>query len=1492
MATDDDLPKSLSETYRHIDELSTLASKDPAQVQKILPSALEKLKACLEEQSFADEERKRALDELRISEELFHAFFNISAIGTAQLGLDERFIDANDRLCQITGYSRQELLRMTPTDLTHPDDRQREKDILSVYLQGLMGDYQAEKRYIRKDGLVVWVQVTASLIRDCQGKPLCSMAVIQDITDRKRTEEKLVALEEKTRDLLKRAPTGIYEIDFHGPRFLMVNDFVCAATGYTREELLAMSPFDLLADESKVLFQDRIRRQLSGEKVDDTVEYRGKVIDGRELIWVLKVAFTYDGEGRPVGAIVVGEDITERKMAEEALKLTSYTLEKAREIVIWFRPDGRIFYANDAACESFGYSRNELLSLSIFDINPNYTRAQWNDRWETLKGKGSTKYVVENLAKDGHWFPIDVTNTYIKHGGSEFMVGYARDITERRRADEALNEVRLNLERSLRFTEALLSAIPAPAFFKDREGRYIGCNHAFSELMGITADQIKGKTVEELWPAEYAALYHQKDLELMEHPGVQVYDFKVQDKDGVIRPVIYVKNVFYDGYNEVAGIVGTFVDITERKQAEEALHESEARFRGIYELSPIGIEIYDPDGKLIHVNKACLEIFGIDGVGDVLGFSLFDDPNVPDGIKDKLLNGDTVRYESIFDFEKVRALGLYDTIRSGTAHIDVIITPLRLGGLRDPRGYLAQVQDITERKRAEEALRESEEKFRIIADTSQASITLYQDGHTIYANHASEIIFGYSLDERRHMKFWEMIHPDYQEIAKARMAALLEGGSYHPQNEYKIIRKDGEERWILSSSSWLTYRGKPAIIANSIDITGRKKAELELSDAIIRDEKNQLVLDAVIQQMPAGIIITDASGTSAKNNQAMDRIWKRNMLPTENIENHDYRAFYADGREYKLEEWPLTRSLVKGEVVLGEEMTILRGDGTKGIVHVSSSPVRDKDGKIIAGVVVDVDITKQKRMEEELSRAKDELELRVQERTAELLEAKDAAEAAARTKSAFMANMSHELRTPLNAILGMTGILLDEDISPEHKDLLETVRTSGDALLSLINDVLYFSKMEAEKTDLEEQPFEIRALVEEALDLVAPAAARKDLNLAYNMVRGIPETAMGDPGKIRQILSNLLSNAVKFTEKGEITVTVKYDSAGVRDDLRFSVTDTGIGIPQDFLAKIFQPFSQADVSTTRRFGGTGLGLSISKSLAELMGGRIWVESKPGIGSTLHFTVKVKAEPGAVESWNAWPKPGLAGKRLLIADESRTNRRILGELAVEWGMAPQVAASGRSVLEMINKGDTFDTAIIGSKMPDMDVSNLAKVILRGTGDIPMIFLSQLGQRQPSEFRACMAKPIKPVQLYNILTGFFDRQAGEIHPGFEEEEPDHKDLAILLAEDEPSNQKVTLQMLRKLGYRADIVANGREALEAMERQPYNVVLMDVRMPEMDGLEATREIRRLWPSGPKIIAITAYALHGDREKCLEAGMDDYIAKPVKRAELAKILEKYQNR
>ncbi|MBS1811638.1 MAG: response regulator [Acidobacteria bacterium] len=657
--------------------------------------------------------------------------------------------------------------------------------------------------------------------------------------------------------------------------------------------------------------------------------------------------------------------------------------------------------------------------------------------------------------------------------------------------------------------------------------------------------------------------------------------------------------------------------------------------------------------------------------------------------------------------------------------------------------------------------------------------------------------------------------------------------------------------------------------------------ELRQQRTLLQEQKT--FLRKIIDLIPSFIFTKDREGRFILANQALAKAYGTTVEELIGKTDSDFNAQPEEVEKFRQDDLQVMDS--KHEKLIIEEFTDQHGK--QHWMQVNKIPIAADDGSVQQLLGVATDITLQQMIALEMQRAK------------------EAAEAATRSKSEFLANMSHEIRTPMNAVIGMTGLLLDTKLNDEQREFVEIVRTSSDSLLTIINDILDFSKIESGKLDLEHHAFSIANCIEESLDLLSSKAAEKELELAYILDENTPHDIVGDVTRLRQILVNLLSNAVKFTNAGEIVISVS--SQRLEEDkyeLQFAVRDTGIGIPQDRLDRLFKSFSQVDSSTTRQYGGTGLGLAISRRLSEMMGGTMWVESQPGEGSTFYFKIITSAAPTTLRLHMRREQPQLSNKRLLIVDDNETNRRILTLQARSWGMIPEAVASGAEALARLQQGEQYDLMILDMHMPGMDGARLSVEIraLQTEVKTPMIMLTSLAassrqlreQHGELDFAAFLTKPIKPLQLYEVIVGILVHQrpikvttppTAKLDAELSQQLP----LRILLVEDNVINQKVALRVLNRFGYRADVASNGMEAVEAVRRQPYDVVLMDVHMPEMDGLEATRRIcAEQRPDRPRIIAMTANAIQGDREECLAAGMDDYISKPVRVEELRAALER----
>jgi PAS domain S-box-containing protein len=686
-----------------------------------------------------------------------------------------------------------------------------------------------------------------------------------------------------------------------------------------------------------------------------------------------------------------------------------------------------------------------------------------------------------------------------------------------------------------------------------------------------------------------------------------------------------------------------------------------------------------------------------------------------------------------------------------------------------------------------------------------------------------------------------------------------------------------DQRILGALTIWRRAGGRfPGEVVNLLRTLATQSSVAIHNAGLFREvQRQKQYADALVQTSPVAIVTMDLRGTVVGWNPGAERLFGHTEAEALGRPMEDLVATPKTREEVRAN----IRQTLEGEGIraIGRRA---RKDGTPVDVEISSMPV------VVAGARMGM--------------------IGIYHDITDLLRARREAEAANEAKSAFLATMSHEIRTPMNAVIGMSGLLLNTALTDEQREYAEIVRQSGDALLTVINDILDFSKIEAGKLELESQPFDLLECIEGALDLVASRAAEKGLDLAYLVSDGTPGAIVGDVTRLRQILLNLLSNAVKFTERGEVVLSVsarRLDGPTPLDELTFSVRDTGIGIPADRVSRLFQSFSQVDASTTRRYGGTGLGLAISQRLTELMGGRIGVTSEVGVGSDFHFTIRAaatEAPPRAARRDLRGIQPALRERRVLVVDDNATNRKILTAHLDAWGMRPRATESPVEALGWVRAGEPFDLGILDMHMPEMDGVALARAIREhpAAATLPLVLFTSLGRREAraeSEgFAAYLHKPIKPSQLFDALVSVLAEQP--VHVREREAAPSHlapdmarrHPLRILLAEDNVVNQKVALRILGQLGYRADVAANGLEAIDAVARQTYDVVLMDVQMPELDGLGASRELNQRWPGDrrPRIVAMTANAMQGDRELCEAAGMDDYVAKPIRVEELVAAL------
>ena len=977
-----------------------------------------------------------------------------------------------------------------------------------------------------------------------------------------------------------------------------------------------------------------------------------------------------------------------------------------------------------------------------------------------------------------------------------------------------------------------------------------------------------------------------------------------------IRSIIW--NVGFAGVGMVLPLFGVLLwsitrltDLAAEAAEERSLAQAaEHKFHTLLEMAPDAIVLTDMQGTIVLTNRQVDLLFGYPP-GQLVGQPI------------EILVPEPARATHIAQRDQynkaptARPMGtnLPLTGRRQDGTIFPILTSLSHAQTSEGAFTMAAVRDVTQQKMEEAERERLSREIRLLLDSASGGLYgMDQQGHCTFINRAGAVMLGYEPGELISKNLHEVMHHSHADgspypEAECPIYIACNNGQDGQLDNATFWRRDGSAfpSEVVSRPIYEAETLKGAVITFT-DITARKQAEAALREG---EARLRTVVDTAMDASIAMDVAGNIIGWNAQaetifgwtGQEVMGRPLSQLIVPSQHREAHDQgvKRYLAEGIG------PVLNTRI--------EITALRKNGEEFDVEIAITPV--KVGGAIFFSAFLRDITERKRTQQEL------------------LEAKELAESSALAKSEFLATMSHEIRTPMNGVIGMTSLLLDTNLTAEQRECAETVRRSGDHLLTVINDILDFSKIEAGKLQLEIIDFDLRMAVGEAVDLLAEQATSKGLTLDRLFHADVPSALRGDPGRLRQILINLVGNAIKFTEQGEITLSVTLlQQTDCDATVRFEVRDTGIGLTPEAQGQLFQSFHQADSSTTRKFGGTGLGLAICKQLTELMGGQIGVEGKPGEGSTFWFTAQLSKQTESTALVNALTSQSLHGLRLCLVDDSPINRRILELYAARWGVQCVAAEDGSKALALLRQlaaqGQACDLALIDMRLPGMDGLKLATAIKADPLLAPtkLILLTSQGQRgdakaaQAAGYVAYLTKPVQASELYDCLTAVVrefptpdsseDTDVGRVSPPALitrhslAEKNAQTTMRILLVEDNVMNQKVTVRMLKKLGYhRVDLAANGLEALEALTRIPYAAILMDCHMPEMDGFAATREIRRREalthgsdaPNGKSlpIIALTASVQREDRDQCIASGMNDYLSKPVAPSVLAEVLARW---
>jgi len=1196
-------------------------------------------------------------------------------------------------------------------------------------------------------------------------------------------------------------------------------------------------------------------------------------------------------------------------------------LDNASELIQTIRVDGSITYVNRAWRETLGYDSAECKTLKIWHIIHPRSREVMQRAFTTLKQGGSLpeqELIMVTKTKQPLWLVGSLT-AMIEQGRFMGLRAILRDVTAHKRAEIALRKSQARLEQAEALTLLMTTYIRL-------DGTWLKIPPSLSKLLGYSEAELLGHSYREVTHPEDRETEWQHFQALLRG---ETESFSCQKRflhrSGQVVWVEQNTSLVRES-NGTPGYFLTYIhDITEHKQNELALRQQNAYLGALHEttlalLNRLNVEdllqtLVNRAAQIVGTDHGCLYVVR-SSTPEVPAAELME-MQVATGVFSQQV-GQLIRRGQgltgrVWECQEALVVNDYGTcsdclplyphpllqamvgipLKSGSQVIGVLVIAYSQAGrtvsqeevevltrfaqlasltLENARLYTEAQRELQERQRLLHELSKSEQKYRSVVE--QVREVIFQTdatGRWTFLNPAWTEITGYSISESLGGHFLAHSHPDDLRQNLELFRPLLQQQVESCRHEVRYLTQSGQIRWLEIAARLITTPESPRALGLSgtiNDITERRQSE-EHNRALI-----SAIPDLIFRVNRAGVFL----------DYRIPRGYKVYGDPDTFLGRRQHDILPLPIAELRMQ--AVEAALRTGEVQVCEYS--LEIDGQR----------RDEESRIVSCgqdevLIIVRDITERKAAE-----------VAMQQRNQALEEARRQAEAASRMKSTFLATMSHEIRTPMNAVLGMTGLLLDTPLNPEQRDFVETIRHSGDALLALINDILDFSKLEAGEMELEEMDFSLINCLEEVADLLAPVAQHRSLELITELDPRLPTMVRGDEGRLRQILTNLGGNAVKFTPSGEVVISgilQRQDEHQVW--VRFTVRDTGIGISPEAQQRLFQPFSQVDASTTRKYGGTGLGLAISRQLAELMQGSIGLKSIPGQGSTFWVDLPFRIPETQTPALPAAPQD-LLGIPVLIVDDNETNRQVLRRQLQNWGMVVQVAADAKTALRMLHehsqRGTPLPLAILDMQMPEMDGEMLGRQIKEHPelAATHLIMLTSLSQRegakrmQEAGFAAYLTKPVKQTRLRETIAAVLGIRKPLTVNSKEAPTPAPTPsnlLKILLAEDNAINQKVALKQLQNLGYGADSVANGQEVLDALDRIAYDIIFMDCQMPIVDGYEATRILRQRYQPGPVIIAMTANAFNEDRERALEAGMDDFLSKPVRLQDLSNMIQRW---
>ncbi len=1497
------------------------------------------------------------------TQDQYRAVFENSLVGIYRVAVDGKLIMANTALVRMLGCSS--FAELAAWQL---EKESSAKEMIVALLNPLLENEASatgvESPVIRRDGIEILVRQSGRTVTDENGKILFYEGTVEDITARNRAEQLL-------RDNAERLSAIVatqYDIATAGLDLEVVMNLVVkraqqltGANGAVIEmadgdEMFYRTACGTVA--ASVGLRLKIASSLSGycvrtgeiincadsetdERVDREacrrVGARSMIVvplrDGRANVGVLKVlsplAHAFDEQDVHTLQLMAGligaamnhaaefesrlDLVNERTATLAALRESEerfrLLVNHADDIIYKANADGRFTFVNPMATKIMQFSEAELLELSFLElIRPEYRQAA-NDfyRKQLVKKITNTYYEFPAVAKDGTTVWIGQKVQLVIEG--KRVTGFqavARDITDRKQTEEELFNLASIVESS---DDAIIS--------ETLDSTVLSWNAGAERMYGYSAMEIIGKRVSILFPPDHL----DEEARIIERikRGETVKNFETMrvGKDGTGIPISLTISPLRDAASKVVGVAKIARDITERKRVEAVLERAAQRERAIIENAIDVICSVDAEGRFVTVSSACFNLWGY--------------------LPEELVGRKYIELVAPEDVDKTTEAAA--SIMSGDAATNFENRYLHKNGSlinvmwaaswsESEQMMFCVAHDVTERKRADARQKREAQYAALRVDIGTALAGRNSSLRELLQPCAAAIT--HHLDAA-FARIWTL-NGDEQMLELQSSAGIythLEGAHGRvPVGQFKIgliaqerlphmtndVLNDsrvGDKEW-AKAQGLIAFAGYPLIVGDQLvgvmalfsrtpllpdTLEALSSIAAIIAQGIVRKWAEEQLREqrdfttAITNSIGEGIYALDGEGCVTFMNPTAEKFlgWKESELLGKNM--HEAIHFQdSQGALVPTHLCPLLGVTKSSQNMQVDDDVFTRRDGTLIPVSYISSPIITNN-QVTGAVLSFHDITERKRIEEEV------------------LQARDAALESTRLKSEFLANMSHEIRTPMNGVIGMTGLLLDTGLDAEQREFAETIQTSADSLLTVINDILDFSKIEAGKLNFETLDFDVNNVVEGSVQLLAERARAKGIELASFVAHDVRTELRGDPGRLRQILTNIVSNAVKFTERGEVVVRCSKESeTDSHVALRFVISDTGIGIAPDAQRKLFQAFTQADGSTTRKYGGTGLGLAISKQLVELMGGEIGVESVEGEGSRFWFTVRFEKQVVQVETTQA-SESYLSGLRVLVVDDNATNRTILINQIGSLEMIAGEAKDGAGALDLLHaaaeRGQPYDLVITELRMTGMNGFELARAIKSdpSIAKARIILLSSTGRQGDSELArkagidAYITKPVRQTQLLNSLMKIMNDgkvappDDSALRPAPQQPPPNELQPRILIAEDNAVNQKVAVGLLRKFGYAADVVSDGREAVAASARESYDIVLMDCQMPEMDGYEATAEIRRREGENKHttIIAMTANALEGDREKCLAAGMDDYVRKPVKAEELKAALERW---